>query len=41
MSKDIKNFHACDTFFRHVIDANAVTLIMEIVDCENIDKFWL
>ena len=41
VSKDMKNFHTCDTFFKHVIDAYVVALIMEKVDCKNIDKFWL
>ena len=41
MSKNIKNFYACNTFFRYVIDAHVVALIMETVDCKDIDKFWL
>ena len=39
VSKDMKNFHACDTFFRHVVDAHIVALLMETTGHKDIDKF--
>lgn len=39
VSKDMKNFHACDTFFRHVVDAHIVALLMETIGHKGIDEF--
>ncbi len=29
VSKDIKNFHVCNTFFKHVIVAHMIVLVMK------------
>ena len=39
VSKDIKNFHVCNTFFRHVINAYIVALLMKTTGHKDIDKF--
>lgn len=39
MSQDIKNFYIYNTLFKHIININAITLIMKIIDYKNINKF--
>ena len=43
VSKDMKNFHACDTFLKHLIDADVIALVMEENDQKSIDEFqtWI
>lgn len=43
VSKDIKNFYACDDFFKTVIDANVVTIFITSARCNDISIFqrWL
>lgn len=37
----MKNFHIYDIFFRYIININIITLVIEIVDYKDINKFWL
>lgn len=39
VSKEMRNFHACDTFFRHLVDAHTIALLMETAGDKSIDKF--
>ena len=39
VSKDMKNFHVCDTFFKHIINIYAITLIMKKSGQKNINNF--
>ncbi len=37
--KDMKNFHVCDTFFKHLIDVHVIALVMEESGQKSIDEF--
>lgn len=37
--EDMKNFHICNTYFRHVINAYIVALLIKTTSHKNIDKF--
>lgn len=39
VSKDMKNFHICNTFFKHIIDVYIVVLLIETTGHKSIDKF--
>lgn len=43
VSKDMKNFHTCDTFFKHLIDVHMIALVMEESGQKSINKFqaWI
>ncbi len=43
VSRDMKNFHACDTFFKHLVDAYVIALLMEESGQNSIDEFqaWI
>ena len=43
VSKDMKNFHACDDFFKTVIDVNVVAICITSARCKDISiyKKWL
>lgn len=43
ISKDMKNFYACNDFFKTVIDANVVTLYITSARCKDISTYkkWL
>lgn len=40
MSKNMKNLYICNNFFKHVIDAYVIILIMKTVNGKDINKFW-
>lgn len=39
VSNNIKNFHAYDMFFKYLIDAHMIALIMEEIGQKSIDEF--
>ncbi len=43
VSRDMKNFHACNTFFKHLVDAHVIALLMEESGQNSIDEFqvWI
>ncbi len=43
VSKDMKNFYACNTFFKNLIDAHVIALVIEKSCQKSIDEFqaWI
>lgn len=43
VSRDIKNFHAYNTFFKHLVDVHVIALLMEKSGQNSIDEFqvWI
>lgn len=39
VSKDMKNFYAYNTFFKHVVDTHIIALFMKTTSYKDIDKF--